>query len=300
MKRRRKLDQEQQQQQQHQVMLPRDDKSKWWRRPALEQALGQQEQLKQQELRNDNYCNCTDHNSVKIMPNLQIDTARRGLLPLRQLQEPAPQNPNCYPNCYNCYLHSNSGHRRPTPTSNKATATTTTAMRQQALGQRRRPRHIQVTMRRRTFATLLVVYIMATSLLPLLFTASHLWRLVQVQATQAVPSERMLKFDPMTSSYSGLTFTFDPRLDKQVERLHFDHWLSIMQQSSSLLYDSLNGRAHLAEVRVLIPYKWRQFEWPVLHKPGSPIITNRRLRYADSDVIVGHEGKSIVPVSLLF
>lgn len=100
-----------------------------------------------------------------------------------------------------------------------------------------------------------------------------------------------LKFDPETNSYSGLTFTFDPRLGKRVELLHFEHWLSIVQQSSALLYETLNGRAHLAEVRVLIPYKWRQFEWPVLHKPGSPIIANRRLRYADSDIVVSSEGK---------
>lgn len=100
-----------------------------------------------------------------------------------------------------------------------------------------------------------------------------------------------LKFEPESNSYSGLTFTFDPRLDKRVEWLHFEHWLSIMQQTSALLYESLNGRAHLNEVRVLIPYKWRQNVWPVLHKPGVPIIINRRLRYSDSDVIVGFEGK---------
>lgn len=109
------------------------------------------------------------------------------------------------------------------------------------------------------------------------------------------PNESNLKFDPQTSSYQGLTFAFDPRLDKQVEqRLHFDHWQQIMQQSSSLLYDSLNGRAHLAEVQVLIPFKWRQLSAelrPVLYKPGAPIITNRRLRFTDSDVIVGSEGK---------
>lgn len=100
-----------------------------------------------------------------------------------------------------------------------------------------------------------------------------------------------LRFDPETNSYAGLTFTFDPRLDKQLEWLHFEHWLSIMQHSSSLLFEALNGRAHLAEVRVLIPYRWRQAGWPVLHKPGSPIIMNRRLKFADSDVIVGFEGK---------
>lgn len=100
-----------------------------------------------------------------------------------------------------------------------------------------------------------------------------------------------IRFNPADGSYSGLTFTFDPRLDKRVELLHFEHWLSIMEHSSSLLYEALNGRAHLAEVRVLIPYKWRQFQWPVLHKPGVPIIMNRRLRFSDSDVIVGFEGK---------
>lgn len=104
-------------------------------------------------------------------------------------------------------------------------------------------------------------------------------------------SNSALKFDPDTNSYSGLTFTFDPRLGKRVEWLHFEHWLAIVQQSSALLYEALNGRAHLAEVRVLIPYKWRQVEWPILHKPGVPIMMNRRLRYADSDVMVGFEGK---------
>lgn len=100
-----------------------------------------------------------------------------------------------------------------------------------------------------------------------------------------------LKFEPESNAYSGLTFTFDPRLGKRVEWLHFEHWLAIVQHSSSLLYEALNGRAHLAEVRVLIPYKWRQVEWPILHKPGVPIMMNRRLRYADSDVVVGFEGK---------
>lgn len=102
-----------------------------------------------------------------------------------------------------------------------------------------------------------------------------------------------LQFEPERNSYTGLTFTFDPRLDKRVEWLHFEHWLSIVQQTSSVLYEALNGRAHLAEVRVLIPYKWRQFEWPVLHKPGSPIMINRRLRFADSDILVGFEGKFV-------
>lgn len=101
-----------------------------------------------------------------------------------------------------------------------------------------------------------------------------------------------LRFNQDSNSYSGLTFTFDPRLDKRgLEWLHFEHWLSIMQSSSALLYDSLNGRAHLNEVRVLIPYKWRSFEWPVIHKPGIPIIQNRHLLYRDSDVIVGFEGE---------
>lgn len=113
-------------------------------------------------------------------------------------------------------------------------------------------------------------------------------------ATSGSGADSAIKFNLDTNSYSGLTFTFDPRLDKRVEWLHFEHWLSIMQHSSSLLYDALNGRAHLAEVRVLIPYKWRQFSWPVLHKPGVPIITNRRLRFSDSDVIVGFEGKFFV------
>lgn len=114
--------------------------------------------------------------------------------------------------------------------------------------------------------------------------------LASVVAGAAGP-ESGLSFDPDTNSYSGLTFTFDPRLERRVEWLHFEHWLSVMQHSSSLLYEALNGRAHLAEVRVLIPYRWRQMEWPVLHKPGSPIIMNRRLRYADADVLVGFEGK---------
>jgi hypothetical protein len=126
-------------------------------------------------------------------------------------------------------------------------------------------------------------------------------------AHSAQPNESNLRFDAQTSSYQGLTFTFDPRLDKQVEqRLHFEHWLSIMQQSSSLLYESLNGRAHLAEIKVLIPFKWRQLSAelrPVLYKPGAPVITNRRLRFTDSDVIVGFEGKSsrttMMPVARL-
>lgn len=116
--------------------------------------------------------------------------------------------------------------------------------------------------------------------------------LMTTTATTAQRPDSGIHYEPTTGAYSGLTFSFDPKLDKQqVERLHFEQWHSIMHQASSLLYESLNGRAHLAEVRVLIPYKWRHFEWPVLHKPGSPIIANRRLSYSDSDVIVGLEGK---------
>lgn len=110
-------------------------------------------------------------------------------------------------------------------------------------------------------------------------------------APAAGAPESGIRFDADTNSYSGLTFTFDPRLDKRVEWLHFEHWLAIMQHTSATLYDALNGRAYLSEIRVLIPYKWRQFEWPVLHKPGSAIMMNRRLRFADSDVIVGFDGK---------
>lgn len=109
-----------------------------------------------------------------------------------------------------------------------------------------------------------------------------------------------IKFSPDTNAYSGLTFSFDPRLDKRVEWLHFEHWLSIMHQSSELLHESLNGRAHLGEVRVLIPYRWRNVQWPVLNKPGAPIIMNRKLRYTDSDVIVGFDGKFISSLSNLF
>lgn len=105
-------------------------------------------------------------------------------------------------------------------------------------------------------------------------------------------SESSIRFDPISNAYSGITFTFDPRLDKRVEWLHFEHWLSIMQQTSSIMHQSLAGRAHLGSVQVLIPYKWRQYEWPLLHKPGVPIISNRRLKYSDSDIIVGFEGKS--------
>lgn len=85
----------------------------------------------------------------------------------------------------------------------------------------------------------------------------YLLMLIQVviNAPQAIEAqESAIKFNQDTSSYSALTFTFDPRLDKQgLEWLHFEHWLSIMQQSSALLYDSLNGRAHFDEIRVLIP-----------------------------------------------
>lgn len=112
-----------------------------------------------------------------------------------------------------------------------------------------------------------------------------------LQLTTASSPNSALKFEPETNSYSGLTFTFDPRLDKRVEWLHFEHWLAIVQQSSSLLYEALNGRAHLAEVRVLIPYKWRHVGWPLIPKAGLPIMMNRRLRYADSDILVGFEGK---------
>lgn len=129
-----------------------------------------------------------------------------------------------------------------------------------------------------------------TSTLLLLLVSSSLVYLY-CEATLGSGRDSAIKFNLDTNSYSGLTFTFDPRLDKRVEWLHFEHWLSIMQHSSSLLYDALNGRAHLAEIRVLIPYKWRQVSWPVLHKPGVPIMTNRRLRFSDSDVIVGFEGK---------
>lgn len=126
----------------------------------------------------------------------------------------------------------------------------------------------------------------------------YLLMLIQVviNAPQAIEAqESAIKFNQDTSSYSALTFTFDPRLDKQgLEWLHFEHWLSIMQQSSALLYDSLNGRAHFDEIRVLIPYKWRSFEWPVMHKPGIPIISNRHLLYKDSDVVVGFEGKFFI------
>lgn len=133
----------------------------------------------------------------------------------------------------------------------------------------------------------IIATIIVASMLTLAATTSS-----ALLATGTGQPESGLRYDPDTSAYSGLTFSFDPRLDQQqVERLHFDHWLSIMHQASSLLYESLNGRAHFAEVRVLIPYKWRNFEWPVLHKPGSPIIVNRRLRFSDSDVVVSQEGK---------
>lgn len=105
--------------------------------------------------------------------------------------------------------------------------------------------------------------------------------------------EQTLKFEPTSNSYSGLTFTFDARLDKQVQqRLDFEHWQALMLQASSLLHDSLNGRAHLAEVRVLIPHKFPfDVTWPALQKLGLPIAKSRRLRHADADVLVGHEGK---------
>lgn len=101
-----------------------------------------------------------------------------------------------------------------------------------------------------------------------------------------------MRFEPDSGAYTGLTFTFDPRLERRaLEWLHVEHWQSIMQTSSAMLYESLGGRAHLAEVRVLIPYKWRALDWPLMQKPGSPVMTNRRVRYADSDVVVGFDGK---------
>lgn len=99
------------------------------------------------------------------------------------------------------------------------------------------------------------------------------------------------RFDPISNGYSQLTFTFDPRLDRRVELLHFEHWLSIMQHTSSLMHEALAGRAHLASIQVLIPYKWRHYEWPLLQKPGAPIMSNRLIKYAHSDVIVGFEGE---------
>lgn len=131
-----------------------------------------------------------------------------------------------------------------------------------------------------------------------------LTRISNCQTTATTQQERTgsLKIDPTSGAYSGLTFTFDPaRLEgRQLEqRLHFEHWLSVMRESSSLLYESLAGRAHLSEVRVLIPYKWRSLEWPVAHK-SSTVMTNRRLRYVDSDVIVGPEGKSHTNCLIVF
>lgn len=118
-------------------------------------------------------------------------------------------------------------------------------------------------------------------------------------AVAAIPQNSGLRFEPELNAYTGLTFTFDPRLESRLDGLQFGHWQNILQQTSSILYEALNGRAHLAEVRVLIPYKWRKLDWPLLHKPGAPIMMNRRVRYADSDILVGFEGKfwpSEVPV----
>lgn len=114
----------------------------------------------------------------------------------------------------------------------------------------------------------------------------------------AIPQNSGLRFEPELNGYTGLTFTFDPRLESRLDELQFAHWQSILQQSSALLYEALNGRAHLAEVRVLIPYKWRKLDWPLLHKPGAPILVNRRLRYADSDILVGFEGKCCEPCKM--
>lgn len=139
---------------------------------------------------------------------------------------------------------------------------------------------------------LITSFAAATTIFIILSSVPQVNFIKQAQATGSTPSgESGLKFDPELNAYSGLTFTFDPRLDKRVEWLHSEHWQAIMQQTSSLLHESLNGRAHLGEVRVLIPYKWRNFQWPLMQKPGSPIMSNRRLRYLDSDVIVGFEGK---------
>lgn len=100
-----------------------------------------------------------------------------------------------------------------------------------------------------------------------------------------------LRFDPSSNAYHALTLSFDPRLDKRAESLQFEQLVSLMQQTSGLMYQSLGGRAHLAAVQVLVPYKWRRSEWPSLHRPGAPVMSNRRLKFADSDVIVGFEGE---------
>lgn len=115
---------------------------------------------------------------------------------------------------------------------------------------------------------------------------ASLFLILPVQPSEATSAIRL---EQDSNAYTGLTFTFDPRLDKRVDGLHFEHWHSIVQHSSGLLYEALRGRAHLGEVRVLIPYKWRQYNWPILHKQGA--LANRRLLHADSDVIVGFEGK---------
>lgn len=113
---------------------------------------------------------------------------------------------------------------------------------------------------------------------------SAIWLLL---AATAAASE--LKLDQESNGYTGLTFTFDPRLDKHPQQLQFEHWQSVMQQSSLMLYEALNGRAHLQELRVLIPYKWRHLE--LIHKPGAPVIMNRLARYSEADFLVGFEGK---------
>jgi len=108
-----------------------------------------------------------------------------------------------------------------------------------------------------------------------------------------------LQLNQETNAYTGLTFAFDPRLaqletngsELAAAEIQFSRWLDIMQRSSALLYESLAGRAYLAEVRVLLPYRWLAKEWPLVQKPAGLTAWNRRLRYASADVLVGFEGK---------
>ncbi|KAG9509173.1 Calcium-activated chloride channel regulator 3A-1, partial [Fragariocoptes setiger] len=108
-------------------------------------------------------------------------------------------------------------------------------------------------------------------------------RIWSVQASQAT-----IVRDEYTGAYSGLTIAIDDRVSQAVDKFKFVQDIQrLIQDSSQLLYEAMNGRAYIAEVNILIPYSWNKSAQEWMPKPGAPIIKERRAQRQQVDVIIG-------------
>lgn len=109
-----------------------------------------------------------------------------------------------------------------------------------------------------------------------------------------------MQWNSQRGGYSNLLVSFDQLLlhhrgagssVKLLESQLMANLQSLLQDTSSLMYDALGSRAYLSDAQILIPLSWNSSLHELLPKPNYPVLRDRRVKFSSADIVIGFDCK---------